>query len=52
MEGKEKFLIRFLKKLERAEIRILESDDVLEDETKAEQLQKLMNQKESHYLEC
>ena len=39
-----------LKKLERAEIRILESDDVLEDETKAEQLQKLMNQKESHYL--
>ena len=39
-----------LKKLERAEIRIMESDDVLEDETKAEQLQKLMNQKESHYL--
>jgi beta-glucosidase len=39
-----------LKKLERAEIRILESDDLLEDETKAEQLQKLMNQKESHYL--
>ena len=39
-----------LKKLERAEIRILESDDVIEGETKAEQLQKLMNQKESHYL--
>ena len=39
-----------LKKLERAEIRIIESDEVLEDETKAEQLQKLMNQKESHYL--
>ncbi|MDC0964754.1 family 1 glycosylhydrolase, partial [Candidatus Pseudothioglobus singularis] len=39
-----------LKKLERAEIRILESDDVIDGETKAEQLQKLMNQKESHYL--
>jgi len=41
-----------LKKLERAEIRILESDDVLEDETKAEQLQKLMNQKREPLLEC
>jgi beta-glucosidase len=39
-----------LKKLERAEIRILNSDDVADNETKAEQLQKLMNQKDSHYL--
>ena len=40
-----------LKKLERAEIRILNSDDVAADnDTKAEQLQKLMNQKDSHYL--
>jgi beta-glucosidase len=39
-----------LKKLERAEIRILNSDDVADNDTKAEQLQKLMNQKDSHYL--
>jgi beta-glucosidase len=41
-----------LKKLERAEIRILNSDDVAvaDNDTNAEQLQKLMNQKDSHYL--
>ena len=39
-----------LKKLERAEIRILNSDVAADNETKAEQLQKLMNQKDSHYL--
>ena len=38
-----------LKKLERAEIRILDSAAAVND-TKAEQLQKLMNQKDSHYL--
>ena len=38
-----------LKKLERAEIRILGSNAAVND-TKAEQLQKLMNQKDSHYL--
>ena len=39
-----------LKKLERAEIRILNSDVAAVNDTKAEQLQKLMNQKDSHYL--
>ena len=40
-----------LKKLERAETRILDSDAAAAvNDTKAEQLQKLMNQKDSHYL--
>ena len=39
-----------LKKLERAETRILDSDAAAVNDTKAEQLQKLMNQKDSHYL--
>jgi beta-glucosidase len=38
-----------LKKLERAEARIQEFNDVSAKNTKAEQLQKLMNQKNSHY---
>jgi len=38
-----------LKKIERAELRLHESDDVSAKDTKAEQLQKLMNQKNSHY---
>jgi beta-glucosidase len=39
-----------LKKLERAEARIQEFNDVSVEDTKAEQLQKLMNQKNSHYM--
>jgi len=38
-----------LQKLDRAEIRMQESNDVLDDDTKAEKLQKLMNQKGIHY---
>ncbi len=38
-----------LKKLERAEARVQEFNDVSAEDTKAEQLQKLMNQKNSHY---
>ncbi len=41
-----------LKKLERAEARIQEFNDVSADDTKAEQLQKLMNQKNTHYQKC